>query len=80
MNNPASFHAEDGSGYQFLCHAIIDLNKINPQIAARLMGPLRDWRRYTPERQSHMKACLEQILAQKDLSPDIYEIAKKSLT
>lgn len=79
MNNPAIFHAEDGSGYAFLTDAIITLNGINPQIAARLLGPMRGWRRYTPDRQEKMKACLSRILSQPSLAPDVYEIASKSL-
>lgn len=79
MNNPASFHAEDGSGYNFLADAIIELNSINPQIAARLLTPMRDWRKYSPDRQEKMKAALERILATPELSPDVFEIASKSL-
>jgi len=78
-NNPVVFHAADGSGYDFLTDAIVELNAINPQIAARLLSPMRDWRRYTPDRQKKMQACLERILATPDLSPDVYEIASKSL-
>ena len=79
MNNPVGFHAVDGSGYEFLTNAIIELNTINPQIAARLLTPLREWKRYTPDRQEKMKKALEQILATPDLSPDVFEIASKSL-
>ena len=79
MNNPVGFHAVDGSGYTFLTDGIIELNLINPQIAARLLTPMREWRRYTDDRQEHMKACLERILATPDLSPDVFEIASKSL-
>lgn len=79
MNNPVSFHAADGSGYTFLTDAIIELNAINPQIAARLLTPLREWKRYTADRQAHMKASLERILATENLSPDVFEIASKSL-
>jgi aminopeptidase N len=79
MNNPVGFHAADGCGYEFLTDGIIELNGINPQIAARLLTPLREWRRYTPDRQEKMKASLERILAQGDLSPDVFEIASKSL-
>ncbi len=79
MNNPASFHAADGSGYEFLRDAVIELNTINPQIAARLLTPLRDWRRYTPGRQKKISAALEAILVQDNLSPDVFEIASKSL-
>jgi aminopeptidase N len=79
MNNPASFHAKDGSGYDFLADAIIELNAINPQIAARLLTPMRDWRKYSPNRQVKMKAALERILEAPNLSPDVFEIASKSL-
>ncbi len=79
MNNPVCFHAADGSGYAFLRDAIVELNSINPQIAARLLGPMRDWKSYTPDRQEKMKAALEHILAQPNLSPDVFEIASKSL-
>ena len=79
MNNPVGFHAVDGSGYDFLTDAIIELNSINPQIAARLLTPMREWKRYTPDRQEKMKAALERIIAEKDLSPDVFEIASKSL-
>jgi len=79
MNNPVMFHKVDGSGYELLKDAVIRLNTINPQIAARLLTPLREWRRYTPDRQDKMKAALSDILSQDNLSPDVYEIAKKSL-
>lgn len=80
MNNPVIFHAADGSGYAFLKEAIIKLNRINPQIAARLLTPLREWKRYTPDRQAHMKDALEEILVQPNLSPDVFEIVSKSLS
>jgi len=79
MNNPVGFHATDGSGYEFLTDAIIELNSINPQIASRLLTPLREWKRYTADRQEKMKAALERILATDKLSPDVFEIASKSL-
>lgn len=79
MNNPAGFHAEDGSGYRFLADAIIELNAINPQIASRLLTPMRDWRKYSPGRQEKMRAELERILETPNISPDVFEIASKSL-
>jgi aminopeptidase N len=79
MNNPARFHAADGRGYSFLAQAIKDLNAINPQIAARLLTPLREWRSYTPDRQAKMKAALEEIANLPNLSPNVFEIVSKSL-
>lgn len=77
--NPVCFHDPSGEGYRFLADAIVELNAINPQIASRLLTPLRDWRRYTPDRQEKMKTALERIAARTDLSPDVYEIVTKTL-
>lgn len=79
MNNPVSFHADNGAGYAFLKNAVIELNAINPQIGARLLTPMREWRRYTTDRQEMMKNALAEILEIKDIAPDIYEIASKSI-
>ena len=79
MSNPVCFHRADGAGYEVLKNAILELNGINPQIAARQLTPLRDWRRYMPDRQAKMKAALEEIKALPDLSPDVFEIVSKSL-
>jgi len=78
-SNPAGFHMADGSGYRFLTEAVIELNGVNPQIAARLLTPLREWRRYTSDRQEKMKQALQKILDTPKLSPDVFEIASKSL-
>ena len=79
MNNPVSFHRADGKGYDFLKNAVIELNGINPQIAARLLTPMREWRRYTQDRQEKMEAALQDIANLKNLSPDVFEIVSKSL-
>ena len=79
MNNPYSFHERSGRGYDFLGEAIIQLNNVNPQIAARLLTPLKEWKRYTLDRQERMKAVLERIAGQPDLSPDVFEIVTKTL-
>ncbi len=79
MRNPAAFHKADGSGYNFLTDAIVKLNDINPQIAARLLTPMREWKRFDAIRQDKIKTCLERVLAVEGLSKDVFEIASKSL-
>jgi aminopeptidase N len=79
INNPVKFHDPSGKGYAFLRDAIIELNTINPQIAARMVTPLREWRRYTPALQAQMKAALEAVLATPNLSGDVFEVVSKSL-
>jgi aminopeptidase N len=79
INNPVKFHDPSGKGYAFLRDVIIELNTINPQIAARMVTPLREWKRYTPALQTLMKAALETIQATPNLSGDVFEIVSKSL-
>lgn len=78
-SNAINFHANADAGYQFLADQIIHLNTQNPQIASRLLTPLTKWKRYNPQRQALMKAQLERILAEPDLSKDVFEVVSKSL-
>lgn len=77
--NPTAFHAKDGSGYEFLTRRVIELNKINPQVAARMVKPLIHWKKYDPQRQELMRASLEKIIKVTGLSKDVHEIVNKSL-
>jgi aminopeptidase N len=77
--NAVNFHSEDGAGYAFLADRVIELNQRNPQIASRLLGPLSKWRKYTPDVQQRMRGQLERILAEPELSSDVYEVVSKSL-
>ena len=77
--NQAQFHAANGEGYVFLTGNVIELDALNPQIAARLLTPLTRWKRMDSKRQSLMKQALETILAHQGLSRDVFEIASKSL-
>jgi len=79
LQNPINFHAEDGSGYLFLADQIIALDKTNPQLAARLMGPLSKWKSYAKVRQTQIRNQLTRILNSGELSADVYEVVSKSL-
>jgi aminopeptidase N len=78
-NNQKWFHRVDGAGYKVLADTVIKVNGINPQVAARLVNALRQWRRYDASRKTLMEKELRRILAQKDISNDVYEIVSKSL-
>lgn len=77
--NLVNFHRADGAGYRFLADQVVVLNKLNPQIASRLLAPLTRWRKYDAGRQGLMKTELERILASGELSSDVYEVVSKSL-
>ncbi|WP_069384631.1 aminopeptidase N [Halomonas caseinilytica] len=76
--NRVNFHRLDGEGYKLLADVVIELNRLNPEIAARMITPLTRWARYDETRQALMKAELERIRAE-DLSPNVYEVIEKAL-
>jgi aminopeptidase N len=78
-SNQVRFHDISGTGYRFLAEAIIRLDPSNPQVAARLVTPLGQWRRYDTSRQSLMRAELQRILARGELSRNTHEMVSKSL-
>ena len=73
--NVKSFHTE--AGYRYVRDVIVKLDAMNPQIAARLVNPLCQWSRLTPEYANAMCAELESMAVMK-LSKDLYEIVDKS--
>lgn len=77
--SPINFHAANGEGYVFLRECVQQLDKLNPQVAGRMVNPLTTWRRYDKERQQLMRQQLELLLQDKKLSIDVYELVTKSL-
>ena len=77
--NHNQFHAADGAGYIFLGDQVCLLDELNPQIAARMLTPLTQWRRYDEARQRLMRAQLERIGSHPSLSDDVKEVVDRSL-
>jgi aminopeptidase N len=77
--NHWAFHSADGRGYKFLADMIIAADKLNPQIAARMVPPFGRWRRFEPRRADMMRQALERIVATPGLSKDVFEQVSKSL-
>jgi len=77
--NQWAFNRADGMGYRMVADAIVALDKLNPQTAARLVPPLGRWKRFDAARGALMRAELERIAATPQLSRDVLEQATKSL-
>jgi len=77
--NQAQFHAPDGAGYSFVTEQLMRLIPLNPQVSARLLGPLTTWQRFDVDRQQLMLQQLERIGKIPQLPRDVYEIVVKSL-
>lgn len=79
MLNPTGFHAADGSGYTFHADRVIELDGLNPQIAARMASAFNRWKRYDDGRKTLMKGHLQRIAAVDNLSGDVSEIVNNAL-
>ena len=80
MANHVQFHSQDGAGYQLLAEVIGQLNKINPQIAARLVTPLTGWKKFAQPYSEQMRESLQQIASLPELAKDIAEQVGRSLS
>jgi aminopeptidase N len=77
--NQLRFHGADGEGYRFIADMVIQLDALNPQMAARIAGAFSQWRRFDDARQALMKTEMERIAASEALSKDTGEIIARSL-
>ena len=79
MLNTTGFHAVDGSGYGFHADRVIELDGLNPQIAARMASAFNRWKRYDEARKELMKSELQRIASVPGLSGDVSEIVNNAL-
>ncbi|WP_314366579.1 aminopeptidase N [Neisseria cinerea] len=77
--NVPHFHAEDGSGYRFIADKVIEIDRFNPQVAARLVQAFNLCNKLEPHRKNLVKQELQRIWAQEGLSKDVGEIVGKIL-
>ncbi|MEQ8949022.1 aminopeptidase N [Parvibaculum sp.] len=77
--NQLHFHAKDGAGYRFIADKVLELDKLNPQVGARMLGAFKSWRQMEPKRRKLMQKELKRIAGTEGLSRDVYEIATKTL-
>jgi len=78
--NAVRFHDASGAGYRFLADNVLRLDKLNPQVAARMVGIFSRWRRYDEARREMQRKELARIVAEPSLSRDVFEVVTKSLS
>ena len=76
--NPVRFYAEDGSGFEFIADCLIDIDKRNPQLAARMALPLTRMGAYSDVRRHQMRQALERMQTMVQ-STDLGEVIEKAL-
>jgi len=77
--NSSAFHQADGGGYACAAQKILQLDAINPQVAARLANPFVHWRKLVAGQDQLMKSELESMLTHDDMSNDLNELLTTSL-
>ncbi len=79
-NNPAGFHQDGGEGYELVASQILEMDKLNPQLAARLIRPFMQWRRFEATRREMMELQLKRLRDAKGLSKNVFELVDKCLS
>lgn len=78
MGNTPRFHAADGSGYGFIADQLIEIDRRNPQVAARMALPMTRMSGYDAARQQAMRAALQRVQSGAQ-SNDLKEVVDKAL-
>ena len=79
QGNPAAFHRLDAAGYVFWSERVIELDAINPQVAARLARALDRWSKLAEPYRSAAREAIARVAARTDLSKDTHEVVTRAL-
>jgi aminopeptidase N len=77
--NPGGFHRADAAGYVFWSERVIEIDSINPQVAARLARAMDRWKRLAEPYRSAAREALARVAAKSDLSNDVREVVERAL-
>jgi aminopeptidase N len=77
--NPGAFHRPDAAGYVFWCDRVIELDAINPQVAARLARALDRWKKLAEPLRGAAREAIARVASKSDLSNDVREVVTRAL-
>jgi aminopeptidase N len=77
--NPGGLHRPDAAGYVFWSERVIELDAINPQVAARLARALDRWSKLAEPYRSAAREAIVRVAAKPDLSKDTHEVVTRAL-
>ena len=78
-HNPSAFHRADGAGYAFWADRVMELDSINPQLAARMARTCDRWSKLAEPYRSLARAAVARVAAKPGLSGDVLEIVTHAL-
>jgi aminopeptidase N len=77
--NPGAFHRSDAAGYLFWADRVLELDAVNPQLAARMARVMDRWRQLAEPYRSAAREAVARVAARPDLSDDVREIVSRAL-
>jgi aminopeptidase N len=78
-DNPGGFHRADAAGYVFWSEQVLELDSINPQVAARLARGLDRWKKLAAPYRHAAREALSRVAAKTDLSNGVREVISRAL-
>ena len=77
--NPAAFHRVDAAGYVLWADKVVEIDALNPQLAAKFARALDRWRTLAEPMRSAAREALSRVSAASRLSADTREIIERAL-
>jgi aminopeptidase N len=77
--NPGAFHRPDAAGYVYWSDRVLELDAINPQVAARLARALDRWKKLVEPLRGAAREAIARVAAKTDLSNDVREVVTRAL-
>jgi len=77
--NYKHFHSKDGHGYMFIADKILQIDKINAQMASGLCGAFKSYEKMNLHNKKLMQRELERVISTHSISKNVYEMISKIL-
>ncbi|MCW5637050.1 MAG: aminopeptidase N [Rubrivivax sp.] len=77
--NPAAFHRTDAAGYVLWAERVLELDAVNPQLAARFARVMDRWRSLAEPWRHSAREAIARVAARPDLSRDVREVVSRAL-
>jgi len=79
LNNPSQFARADGAGFRLVADFVADVDKRNPQVAARVLTAFRIWRSFESVRRAAAESALIGLRNAGGLSRNTADILERTL-
>jgi aminopeptidase N len=77
--NQTQFNRPDGKGYRFVAELAAEIDRHNPQLAARILGSFKSWQALEGGRRSLAASVLRRLNGRTGLSRDVADIVRRAI-